>query len=102
MYFNVIGSDVLIAGLATHFCKNDRLGELKKALVECSNASEVDSVLRKYCPTNSEATFSLEPHLAKINKYYSGDTIEKIFENLEKDNSEWARQQLKVFILYSK
>lgn len=86
-----------MAGIATHYCEYARLGELEAGLVTCSSPSDVEATLSKFCPVDTTAKFSLEPHLEKINKYFSASSVEGIIDNLEKDNTDWSRKQLKVF-----
>lgn len=90
------GRDVLFAGVATHYCEYDRLSDLEAALVTCRSASDVEAVLSKYCPADNKASFSLEPKLAKINEFFSGDSVEEILANLEADNTDWSQGILKV------
>lgn len=87
---------MLHAGIATHFCESSKIPELEKTLLSLKNTSDVDKVVHDYCPKpNSE--FTLAKHLDKINNIFTASSIEEILNNLEKDNSEWAKQTNKVF-----
>lgn len=91
-----LGRDVLFGGVATHYCEYARLGELEAALLTCSNSSEIELTLSKFCPVDRKSTYSLESVLPKINEYFSKNSVEDIMEALENDNSEWAQRLLKV------
>lgn len=91
-----LGRDVLYAGLATHYCESALIGELEAALMICRSAFEVEAVLSKFCPIDNAGTFSLEPHLHKINDYFSNNTLEGIFAKLKNDHSDWSRNVQKV------
>lgn len=82
--------------MATHYCEYARLGELEAALLACSNSSEIEATLRKFCPYDQTATFSLEPVMPKINEFFSKNSVEEILDDLEKDNTDWAGRLLKV------
>ncbi|KAG8229678.1 hypothetical protein J437_LFUL010267 [Ladona fulva] len=92
------GIDVLRAGVATHYVDSSRLQDLEKDLVQSKNPeSEVPQILRKYTNEHDKGQpFSLQPHVEKINKYFSATSVEGIFQALEKDSSEWSQQTLKT------
>ncbi|XP_002736257.1 3-hydroxyisobutyryl-CoA hydrolase, mitochondrial-like [Saccoglossus kowalevskii] len=95
------GRDVQRAGVATHFVETEQLGDLEKSLINLENANEnkVLDVLDSYhnkCTLDADKEFSLKPHLEKIDRLFGGNTLEEIFENLEKDGSEWALKQLEI------
>lgn len=92
------GRDVFHVGLATHFCDSSQIGDLEAALVKCANSSEVEKTLNFFCPVDSTATFSLLPQMNNINKCFNGASMEEILENLEYEDSDWARGILKVNI----
>lgn len=84
------------AGVATHYCESAKLPEMEKAILELKNANDVDNVINGFCPKpNSE--FVLQKHLDQINKSFDATSMEEILSNLEKDDSEWAKQTIKVF-----
>lgn len=91
-----LGRDVLLAGVATHYCEFARLKELEDALLACSNSSEVEGILSKYCPVDPTAKFCLEDKMKQINSCFAAGTVEEIVANLERDNTEWAQTALKV------
>lgn len=85
-----------MAGLATHYCEYNRLGELESALINCTNTSEIEDNLKIYCQNVESTKNSYELLLENVNKCFYGNSVEDIFDNLEKENSDWAAQQLKV------
>lgn len=96
------GRDLLLAGLATHYCNASRISELEASLVSCSNASDIEATLSEYCPVDQKTLFTLNPQLGKINDCFSGESVEEILNKLETDNSEWARRLLKVNVCFYK
>ncbi|XP_023023909.2 3-hydroxyisobutyryl-CoA hydrolase isoform X1 [Leptinotarsa decemlineata] len=89
------GSDVLRAGIATHFCESKHLDDLEQALLTCSNRGDIDTVLSNF-EQKEVPPFSLEPVLAKIDKCFSAPSMEGIVSNLKKDGSSWAEETLKI------
>jgi 3-hydroxyisobutyryl-CoA hydrolase len=90
------GKDVQHIGIATHYTESDNLLELEKALLlHTNNVNQIESVLKKHCVVSSH-DFSLEKNMDQINKCFSVDTVEEIFENLEKDGSDWANETSQV------
>lgn len=93
--FRLKGIDVQRAGIATHYVESSKLEELENDLVRCKSASEIDSLLKKFAP-KVDSEFVLKPHLAQIEKAFSGDTVEEIVKKLHSDGSEWAMGTLKL------
>ena len=48
------------------------------------------------CTLDAEKEFVLRPHMEMINRLFSGTTIEQIFDNLQKDGSDWAVKHLNI------
>lgn len=99
--FRLKGRDVLKAGLATHFVEKNKLESLEKALLnlESTNPTTIDKLLRDFqnqSKTDEDKPFVLEPYMEKINELFGGDTVEDIFNQLEKDGSEWSLNQLNL------
>ncbi|XP_045120228.1 3-hydroxyisobutyryl-CoA hydrolase, mitochondrial-like isoform X2 [Portunus trituberculatus] len=95
------GRDVLKAGVATHVCDAERIGELEESLLSLQSPypEDVASVLQKFHEESAfskDAPFSLQPVLPKIQSCFSGGSVEEICGNLEKDGSEWAVKQLEI------
>lgn len=80
--------------MATHYCESAKLPELEAALV-ANKAVDIPQILNSFCPhDNSE--FVLQKYLKQINNCFDAPTIEGILNNLQKDNSDWARDTIKV------
>lgn len=90
-----LGKDVQKAGIATHYCESSKVPELEQSLATCTNESDVNGVLKKFCPTDC-SEFILAKYEKQINECFNADTVEGIIAKLQKDNSEWAQQTLKV------
>lgn len=86
---------MLHAGIATHFCESSKIPELEKTLLSLKNTSDVDKVVQDFCP-KPKSEFTFAKHLDKINNIFTATSIEEILNNLEKDNSEWAKQTNKL------
>ena len=87
------GKDVKKTGIATHFLDSARLFSLEKALCEAANLTPqtIEEILNEH----SEADEG-EFEASKIESIFSAPSLEEIFERLQKDNSEWSKQQLKI------
>ena len=91
---------MLHADLATHYCQSSQIPKLEKALLDLKDTKHVDDVINEFCSKpNSE--FSLSKNLDQINRCFDASSVEEILTNLEKDNSEWAKQTIKVSKLKS-
>lgn len=88
--------DVWSAGLATHYCKAERLADLERALLVCCDDNGVLDALRRHCEpvTQRPTVSSLEAHRQRIDRCFAADTVEDIIRHLEADGSDWAVQTL--------
>ena len=92
------GWDNYCAGIATHFVTSQEMPYLQEELNDlrdpCPNT--IDKLLDDYHRKcfSAEAEFSLQKHLTTIENIFSGESVEEIFESLEKDGSEWASKQV--------
>uniref|UniRef100_A0A0N4ZA03 3-hydroxyisobutyryl-CoA hydrolase, mitochondrial n=1 Tax=Parastrongyloides trichosuri TaxID=131310 RepID=A0A0N4ZA03_PARTI len=100
--YRLKGLDVLFSGMATHYVQSKDLEFVEKELLnlsdnKCKN-EEVDKILREFMPkeASDKKNFSLNNVIDKINSLFSAETYEGILKNLEKDNSDWAKSQLKT------
>lgn len=91
--YTLVGKDVFKAGVATHYCDSSKLADLEGALIE--NPKNIDQVLAQFCPV-VDHEFVLQKHMKQINECFSAPTIEGVLERLQKDDSEWAQQTIKV------
>ncbi|CAH1176422.1 unnamed protein product [Phaedon cochleariae] len=89
------GSDVLKAGIATHFCNSKDINELEESLMKCSSARDIEQALRCF-EMKDVPEFSLKSVLPKIDDYFSAATIEEIIIKLEMDSSKWAEETIKL------
>lgn len=99
--FRLKGRNVHWAGVATHFVESKKIADLEKELLTLKSATvdEVDKILNSFHDQSSldkDKPFVLAEHLSKINKLFSGATLEEIFHNLKQDQSEWATAQLET------
>ena len=85
-------ADCLLLGLATDYVPADRIGALKRRLLE--DAGAIDTTL-----TELEADAGEPPlarHRADLDRLFAGDGVEAVLDALEADGGEWARAQLGV------
>lgn len=87
---------MLHAGIATHYCESAKIPEMEKALLNLKNAKNIDSVINDYCSV-PDSEFTLAKHLDQINECFDASSVEEILTNLEKEDSDWAKQTIKVF-----
>ena len=97
--FRLKGRDVQKSGVATHFVEAAKLGDLEQELLALQPASpqQIATTIQTYhdnTKIDEDKEFCLLPRMDDIDRLFSGQTMEKIFEDLERDGSEWALQQL--------
>ncbi|KAJ3138812.1 hypothetical protein HK100_012208 [Physocladia obscura] len=99
----LMGQEVWMAGIATHFVPSDRLPQLLERLsaLDSSDLTVVDAAIDEFVvepPSVQEwSNWSLGGGTADvINRCFSGDTIESIIVALEKENSAWAQKTLET------
>ncbi|XP_074599436.1 3-hydroxyisobutyryl-CoA hydrolase, mitochondrial-like isoform X2 [Brevipalpus obovatus] len=96
------GRDLFKAGIATHFVCSERLDELEKDLLRMQkpDLKGIDALLTRYqeqWEADFKKEFSLKQYIGRINAAFgAAESVEQIFENLKKDQSDWAKQQLEV------
>ncbi|XP_012266471.2 3-hydroxyisobutyryl-CoA hydrolase, mitochondrial isoform X2 [Athalia rosae] len=89
------GTDVLLAGIATHYVLSERLGDLTNELLE-TNSSDIDVIIKKYQPNNFSPEFTLNPYLEQIDHCFTASSIQEIIQKLESDGSDWAVKSLQL------
>lgn len=89
------GSDVLMAGIATHYVESKDLKKLEVALLECRNEHDIQNVLSNFNKKNLP-DFSLKPVLDQIDKCFAPQSMEEIIAKLKTDNSKWAADTLNL------
>jgi len=83
--------DCLYIGFATHFVISGRIDELREAIV--AQPDNLEKILTSF----SQIPFGeseLERYRKDIDKYFSYKNVEDIISNLEKNNSDWAKETL--------
>ncbi|XP_077563007.1 3-hydroxyisobutyryl-CoA hydrolase [Haemaphysalis longicornis] len=95
----LIGWDVLKGRIATHFASSQRIESIESDLIRLSspNISDIDKILIKHqdqCEADFRKEFGLKKYMGRINAAFDAPSVEKIIENLKKDTSEWAQEQL--------
>lgn len=92
----VKGFDVKKVGLATDYVESHKLDELESALITCKTNEEVGRILKKFSSDPKSTATELDQFLPKVKKCFGSETIEKIYENLQEDGSDWAQNTLKT------
>ncbi|XP_018411577.1 PREDICTED: 3-hydroxyisobutyryl-CoA hydrolase, mitochondrial [Nanorana parkeri] len=99
--YRLRGRDVQKAGIATHFVESEKISSLEKDLTSLKrpskqNVAEVLDTYQAKSTAGEEKPFILAEHLEKINSLFAANSVEEIFENLKKDGSPFAQQQLQT------
>lgn len=98
--FRLKGRDVYKAGVATRMVDSENLAKVESSLIDMKNPTpqDITDLLRDYhvkCTTGRERDYLvLRDREEDIKKIFLAPSIEQIFENLEKDGSEWALGEL--------
>ncbi|XP_056436184.1 3-hydroxyisobutyryl-CoA hydrolase, mitochondrial [Gadus chalcogrammus] len=96
--FRLKGRDVQRAGVASHFVESQKISALELDLVGLRSPSneDVSKLLESYQTQScldAEKPFVLQPHLQDINRLFSAGSVEGILQNLNTDNSAFAKKQ---------
>ena len=83
--------DVKRTGIATHYMDSKVLANFEKELYEMNAQSVLEDLLRKY-----DEKIVDEFDASKILANFNESKLENIISNLEKDASDWSKQQLKL------
>ena len=83
-------ADCLLLGVATDYVSQGRVEALKAALLGQPDA--IDTIITEFEDEAGEPP--LAQHRDAIDRTFRGDSVEAIFQALEDDGSDWARQQL--------
>ena len=89
------GQDVKFNGLATHFVSAKNLENLENEFLQakCLSSKSVEEILNKF---NEPVKNSDDLDKSAIKRCFSSKTLEQILANLEKENSDWARNELDI------
>ncbi|KAF7726241.1 hypothetical protein EC973_008951 [Apophysomyces ossiformis] len=94
------GVDVLYAGVATHFVPSSRLEALEARIAEIENPSHdvINGAIEEFsAELEQEPGFSLSGDIrAAIDRCFKYDTVEEIVAAVEKEDSEWGKETLKL------
>lgn len=82
--------------MATHYCESSQIQQLEHALLQTTNATEVDDVINRFCPL-IQLPFRLAKNMEQINECFDASCVMEILNRLEKDGSDWAKKITKVF-----
>lgn len=87
------GADVKRTGIATHYTNSSNLEKLENRLYEENELSfeKVNLILGEF-----NERLEGEYDSSKIAQIFNASSLEEIIQNLEKDNSDWSKQQLKL------
>jgi len=100
--YRLKGRDVYKAGVATRMVHSNTLPYLEKELVSMKTPTnqEIIDVLRRYhlnCDTGRERDYLiLRDHEDAIRRCFLAGSVEQIYQNLEKEGTEWAEAQIKT------
>ncbi|KAG4078987.1 hypothetical protein HA402_001642 [Bradysia odoriphaga] len=97
----VKGYDMKKSGLATHYVESEKLDQLEQSLIRCQSHADVEKVLSESSSDPPSCASELDKILPNINKCFGGVTVEEIFDNLDNDGSEWAKDTLTVLKMKS-
>lgn len=92
----VKGFDMKKVGLATHYIESRKLDDVERNLMNCKSHEDVEKVLKSFEDAPPSNTAELDQILPRINKCFSGATVEEIYENLRQDESLWATETIKT------
>ena len=84
------GAECLDLGLASHFVRSERLGELKAEIIDDADAIFGAPELYSVDP----GTALIAQNRETIDRLFAADTVEAVFADLEADGGEWAAKEL--------
>jgi enoyl-CoA hydratase len=85
------GSDVVAAGLGTHFLPSDRIEALQQSLL---SGQAIDAALETLAEPVPPPSYAL--HMPVINRCFAQDTMTAISIALNSDGSDWALKQAEI------
>lgn len=86
------GADAILAGLADYFIDAEMLSSLSKkfsTLQKNATSEEIKSITSSF---SSPQTAPLASHMDEINHHFLFDTVEEIFQKLEKSQTSFAKE----------
>jgi len=85
-------ADCELLGIATDFVESAKVPDLKAAIL--AEPGRTEAILTEFEGDAGRPTIA--QHQDEIARLFSGDSVEEIFDRLEKADTDWAREQLKV------
>lgn len=91
------GTDVVKAGIATHYTESKNIPSIFEGLVELNEPKKnLKEFLSKTTEDINNIDFSLKPYLKLIENCFSAPTVEEILNRLQNDGSEFALKTLET------
>ncbi len=92
------GLDSLYVRLGTHYIDNNKIESLLEEIINKDKYDKefVDNLFDQNAKILGEEKSPLEKELEYIKKHFSKESLVDIFNSLENDNTEWAKNTLKV------
>jgi enoyl-CoA hydratase/carnithine racemase len=90
---NITAEDALYVGLATHRLSSTELGKIYTALTHAQSHDDVDDILQDAAGGQSDCLLQTQRNL--IDRCFSFNTIEEIFEALQQESDPIVREWLK-------
>jgi 3-hydroxyisobutyryl-CoA hydrolase len=96
------GYDVFKSGVATHYIPSNHVSDLKSALAsaEYNTYDEINSIINQFS-VKTALESEIDSHLIKINDIFGSNSLNEIFQKLEKDPSEWSQKLLQKLLSVS-
>jgi enoyl-CoA hydratase/carnithine racemase len=90
------GAQIAKLGLASHFVESSKIKQIEQSLLQLNepNNERVDKLLRSF--DTSLDSVKLPFDVNQVNDLFTANSVEQIFDNLERDPSEWATKTLKL------
>lgn len=87
------GQDVFTSGIATHYLQSSQLSEFEKNLFGTDGGSleNLQNMLGQF-KLETNTTLSRD----NIEEAFSAESVEQIFDNLHKMNTDWSRKQIQL------
>jgi 3-hydroxyisobutyryl-CoA hydrolase len=84
--------EVYDAGLATHFTNSKHIDELTQSFFQIKTQKDIEDIMTSLSAKTIKGKFDLD----QINRTFNANSIEDIFLNLKKENTEWSKRQFKI------
>ncbi|KAG5896178.1 3-hydroxyisobutyryl-CoA hydrolase [Gonioctena quinquepunctata] len=89
------GSDVVRAGVATHYCRSSNIPLLEEELLQSNNTKEIEMILDRFSEQDlPELTYNSVKD--EMDHCFHPSTMEEIISRLENNSSDWAKETLSI------